>query len=51
MSLWWLFAIIPAGLFVLLFTAYIFNLDSKLVAMVYKMLQKKFDKQNNDTKL
>ncbi len=51
MSLWWLFAIIPAGLFVLLFTIYFFNLDNKAVSLVYKMLGKKFEKQNKETKL
>ncbi len=34
-----------------LFLVYFFNLDSKMVAMVYKMLAKKFDKANITEKL
>jgi hypothetical protein len=51
MNLLWLFLIIPAALFVLLFIIYFFNLDMKLVAHMYKVFNKRFDKMEKETKL
>ncbi len=51
MSLYWLFLIIPAALLVLLFIIYIFNLDMKLVASIYKSLRKRFDNEKRETSL
>lgn len=44
-------SIILAVLFVLLFIVYFFNLDMKLVAWIYKSLNKRFDSMEKDMKL
>lgn len=51
MSLYWLFLIIPVALLVLLFIIYFFNLDMKLVAVIYKYLGKRFDNEKRETSL
>ena len=51
MSLYWLFLIIPAAVVVLLFAIYFFNLDMKLVAVIYKALSKRFDNEKKETSL
>lgn len=45
----WLLLIIPGALFVLLFTVYFFNLDMKLVALIYQYLGRRFDRQKKET--
>lgn len=43
--------IIFAVLLILLFTVYIFNLDMKLVAVIYSFLGKRFDSMEKEAKL
>lgn len=51
MSLYWLFLIIPAAIFVFLFIVYFFNLDMKWVSKIYKKLRKRFDNEKRETSL
>lgn len=51
MSLYWLFLIIPAALLILLFIIYFFNLDMKLVGVIYKALCKRFDDEKRETSI
>lgn len=51
MSLYWLFLIIPVALLLLLFIIYIFNLDMKFVAVIYKNLGKRFENEKRETSL
>ncbi len=51
MNLIWLLLIIAVVAFVLLFTIYFFNLDMKLVAVIYQMLGKRFDNEKKETSL
>ncbi len=51
MNLFWLLLIIVAVVFVLLFTIYFFNLDMKLVAVIYRWLGRRFDKEKKETSL
>jgi hypothetical protein len=43
--------LVLAGLFVLLFTVYFFNLDMKLVAIIYTLLGKHYDKMKRKNAL
>lgn len=43
--------IVLVVLFVLLFTVYFFNLDMKLVSVIYSFLGKKFDASEKEPKL
>lgn len=47
----WLFLIIPAIVFAVLFIFYFFNLDMKIVASIYKKQQKQFDNEKRETSL
>lgn len=51
MSLYWLFLIIPMALLILLVLIYFFNLDMKLVSIIYKYLNKRFDNEKRETSL
>lgn len=51
MNLYWLFLIIPAALFLLLFLIYFFNLDMKFVGVIYRYLGKRFDNEKRETSL
>jgi hypothetical protein len=51
MTLYWLFLIVPASALVLLFTIYFFNLDMKLIAVIYQLLGSRFDTQKRETRL
>ena len=42
---------VVAGLFLLTFAVYWFNLDMKLIRKVYDLLQKHYDKMKRDKKL
>ncbi len=42
---------VVAGLFLLTFAIYWFNLDMKLIRKVYDLLQKHYDKMKRDKKL
>lgn len=51
MNLFFLLLIIVVVAFVLLFTVYFFNLDMKLVAVIYRMLGRRFDNEKKETSL
>lgn len=42
---------VVAGLFLLTFAVYWFNLDMKIIRKVYDLLQKHYDKMKRDKKL
>lgn len=53
---WWailliVLACVTVGGFALLFTIYFFNLDMKLISVVYRLLGKHYDKMKRDNKL
>ncbi len=56
---WWIILLIVLGsilafilfLFIVLFTVYFFNLDSKLLAHIQKWINKKYDKRKRNRHL
>ena len=53
---WWailliVLACVIVGGFLLLFAVYFFNLDMKLISVVYKLLGKHFDKKKVEDKI
>jgi hypothetical protein len=48
MAWYWITLISVAGVFVLLFTVYMANLDMKLVAFLYVILNKHHDKKEHE---
>lgn len=53
---WWailliVLACVIVGGFLLLFAVYFFNLDMKLISIVYKLLGKHYDKMKRDNRL
>jgi hypothetical protein len=51
MNVIWIVLIVVAALFALLFTIYFFNLDMKLVGVIYRALGKHYDKMKRNTAL
>lgn len=50
MAWYWIVLIVLGGLFVLTYVIFQWNLDMKLVAAIYKMMNKLFDKKQGDIK-
>lgn len=48
MAWYWIVLIVLAGLFALLFTVYMANLDMKLVSSIYTALNKYHDKRESE---
>jgi ABC-type phosphate transport system permease subunit len=51
MNALWIVPTVLVGLFLLLFTVYFFNLDMKLVGVIYRALGRHYDKMKRKTAL